>query len=56
MPAAVVRDRRVACHVCANKDVLVTTTGLLRRHSNTRGTVCRGSGQVKENRVRRTSR
>jgi hypothetical protein len=56
MPAAIVRDRVVACHVCANKEVSVTTTGLLRRHKNTRGFVCRASNKPKENRVRRQTR
>lgn len=56
MPAAVLANKVTACHVCKNKEVPVTTTGLLRRHKNTRGFVCRGSNQPKENRVRTTRR
>jgi hypothetical protein len=52
MPAAVKAGKVVACHVCANKDVPVTTNNLLRRHNNTRGNVCRASNTPKENRVR----
>lgn len=52
MPAAVQAGRVVACHGCANKEVPVTTTGLLRRHTNARGNVCRKSNQPKENRVK----
>lgn len=54
MPRAILKDRVVACHVCANKDVRVTATGLLRRHTNARNTVCRASNQPKENRTRVT--
>ena len=52
MPAAVVKDRVVACHGCSNTEVPVTTTGLLRRHTNARGNVCKKSNQPKENRVK----
>jgi hypothetical protein len=52
MPAAVQANRVTKCHKCSNKDVPVTTTGLLRRHTNARGNVCSASNTVKENRTR----
>lgn len=55
MPAAILKGSVAACHVCKNRDVRVTTLGDLIRHMNTRGYVCKGSGQPRQNRVRRSA-